>query len=201
MRLKPTFDVDVALPFTLRPDRVVVPKPIDDTESCVAVDEPTTNPYESPAIGLIDRRPSGVVEEIPTEPKLLIRKLVALLEPTTNCAKALLALGLTENVANGVVVLIPTEPANVDVAVVVASMLPTVSCVPVAIRVPAEFDVMIEFGENVVAVVIQVVQSNVPPAPPMNEPRVPEYVIGDVTVGVDVATVLTAWEEPTYATP
>ena len=30
-----------------------------------------------------------------------------------------------------------------------------------------------------------------PEAPPRNEPSVPEYVIGDVTVGVEVATVAT----------
>ncbi len=31
VRLKPTLDVDVAEPFTLKPDNVVVPKPVADT--------------------------------------------------------------------------------------------------------------------------------------------------------------------------
>ena len=30
--LKPTFDVDVAEPDTVRPESVVVPKPVDDTD-------------------------------------------------------------------------------------------------------------------------------------------------------------------------
>jgi hypothetical protein len=53
-------------------------------------------------------------------------------------------------------------------------MLPTVSCVPVAIRLPAESVVMIEFGENVVAenicdasVDVDTVDSR--PFDPMNE--------------------------------
>ncbi len=70
VRLNPTLDVDVAWPEMFRPDSVVVPNPIDDTESCVAVDEPTTKPIVSPAIGLTDRRPNGVVDEIPTLPLL-----------------------------------------------------------------------------------------------------------------------------------
>ncbi len=66
--LNPTLDVDVAKPEIERPDRVVVPKPREDTESCVAVDEPTTNPTESPASGLTDSRANGVVDEIPILP-------------------------------------------------------------------------------------------------------------------------------------
>ena len=67
-RLKPTLDVDVAEPETVNPDKVVVPKPIDETESCVAVLEPTTNPKESPAIGLTLNLANGVVEETPSNP-------------------------------------------------------------------------------------------------------------------------------------
>ena len=63
--MKPTFEVEVADPEIFKPERVVVPKPSEETESCVAVDEPTTNPTESPAIGLTDRRANGEVEEIP----------------------------------------------------------------------------------------------------------------------------------------
>ena len=49
-----------------KPDNVVVPNPKEETESCVAVDEPTRNPTESPAIGFTDRRANGEVEEMPT---------------------------------------------------------------------------------------------------------------------------------------
>jgi hypothetical protein len=45
------------------------------------------------------------------------------------------------------------------------------------------------------------VQSNAPDTPPTNEPSVPEYVIGAVTVGVDVETVVSNPEVPTYALP
>ena len=46
-----------------------------------------------------------------------------------------------------------TAPINVDVAVEeVASKLPTVSCVPVAARLPEALVVMMEFGAKVVAV-------------------------------------------------
>jgi len=68
----PTLDVDVALPEMFRPERVVVPKPSDDTESCVAVDEPTTNPSVSPATGLTDSLAVGVDDETPTVPFELI---------------------------------------------------------------------------------------------------------------------------------
>jgi hypothetical protein len=68
VRLKPTLDVDVAKPAIFNPDTVVVPNPTDDTESCVAVDEPTYKPYKSPEIGLIDslaeRLFEGELEEI-----------------------------------------------------------------------------------------------------------------------------------------
>jgi len=50
----------------------------------------------------------------------------------------------TDSGAYGEVVPIPTLPRKYDEAVVVASKLPTVSCVPVAIRLPDEFVVTIE---------------------------------------------------------
>ena len=56
-----------------------------------------------------------------------------------------------EKVVNGktdVVVAIAIAPANVEVAVVVARMLPTVSCVPVAMRTPDPLVVTIEFSGN-----------------------------------------------------
>ena len=61
----PTFDVEVAWPIILNPESVVVPKPKDDTESCVAVDEPMTN--EGPVIpfGLIESMANGVVVPSP----------------------------------------------------------------------------------------------------------------------------------------
>ena len=42
-------------------------------------------------------------------------------------------------------------PAKVEVAVVVESKFPTVSCVPVAMRLPEALVVTIEFGAKVVA--------------------------------------------------
>ena len=64
----PTLDVEVAEPEMFNPERVVVPKPSDETESCVAVDEPTTKPIESPATGLTARRAEGVVVPTPMRP-------------------------------------------------------------------------------------------------------------------------------------
>ena len=60
----PTLEVEVAWPEIFNPESVVVPKPIDETESCVAVDEPTTKPTVSPPSGLTDRRANG--EDVPT---------------------------------------------------------------------------------------------------------------------------------------
>ncbi len=45
----------------------------------------------------------------------------------------------------------PSPPTKLDVAVVVDIKFPIVSCDPVAIKLPAELVVIIEFGENVVA--------------------------------------------------
>ena len=50
-----------------------------------------------------------------------------------------------------VVVPIPTLPKKYEVALVVAIKFPTVSCVPVAIRLPDELVVIIELAANVVA--------------------------------------------------
>ena len=44
-------------------------------------------------------------------------------------------------------------------------------------------------------------KANVPVDPPINDPNVPEYVIGEETVGVDVAIVATFPLLPTYAEP
>jgi hypothetical protein len=59
--------------------------------------------------------------------------------------------GFTDNCAQGVDEPIPRNPLKYDVAVVVAIKLPTVSCVPVAIKLPDELVVMIELAANVVA--------------------------------------------------
>ena len=72
----PTFEVEVAEPLMLRPDNVVVPKPMEETESWVAVDEPTTKPIESPPIGLTESRAKGVVVPTPSSP-LWVKVLVA----------------------------------------------------------------------------------------------------------------------------
>ncbi len=66
----------MAEPEIFKPERVVVPKPSDETESCVAVDEPTRNPTESPAIGLTERRANGEVEPIPTAPDFVTMNAV-----------------------------------------------------------------------------------------------------------------------------
>ena len=68
----PTLDVEVAEPPMFKPDKVVVPKPSDDTESCVPVDEPITKLTESPAIGFTDSFANGVVVPMPTLPALSI---------------------------------------------------------------------------------------------------------------------------------
>ena len=58
---------------------------------------------------------------------------------------------------------IPTFPRKYEVFVVVAMMLPTVSCVPVAISdSPSDDDVMMEFGAK-----------DVLPVPPFSTPSVP----------------------------
>ena len=44
-------------------------------------------------------------------------------------------------------------------------------------------------------------KANAPVDPPINDPNVPEYVIGEETVGVDVAIVATFPLLPTYAEP
>ena len=75
----------------------------------------------------------------------------AVVEPT-HSENASPAIESIASLAEGVVVPIPTLPKKYDVAVVVAIKLPTVSCVPVAIRLPDALVVIIEFGENVVAV-------------------------------------------------
>src|SRR3989338_5122665 len=76
--LRPTFDVDVAEPEIFNPESVVVPKPRDETESCVEVDEPTTKPTEFPATGLTASRADGVVVPTPTLP--VTERLPAIVE-------------------------------------------------------------------------------------------------------------------------
>ena len=93
---------------------------------------------------------SGLLVPIPTFPLLVTTKFVSVVDPITN-AGPVIPLGFTDNCAQGVVVPIPTFPRKYDVALVVAMMFPTVSCVPVAIRLPDELVVMIELAANVVA--------------------------------------------------
>src|SRR5882724_9122146 len=56
----------------------------------------------------------------------------------------MVAVGLMEKRPHGVVEPIEIAPANVEVAVVVAIKLPTVSCVPVAMSTPDELVVTME---------------------------------------------------------
>jgi hypothetical protein len=84
--LKPTFEVEVALPEMLSPESVVVPNPRDDTDSSVAVDDPTTSPSVSPASGLTERRAVGDEDEIERAPvKYDVAVVVARMFPTVNC--------------------------------------------------------------------------------------------------------------------
>ena len=115
-------------------------------------------------------RPDSVV--VP-KPELDTVSHGAVVEPTQN-EKFVPATESTASVAAGVVVPTPTLPRKYEVAVVVARMLPTVSCVPVAIRLPAELVVMIELAANVVAAntcvaSVEVDTEDTRPFDPMNE--------------------------------
>ena len=78
-----------------------------------------------------------------------------------------------------------TPPEKVEVAVVVATKFPTVSCVPVATSaVPAAFEVMIEFGAN-----------DVEPVPPDDTASACARVSTPAVLNDDVAVV------PKYAIP
>ena len=92
-------------------------------------------------------RPLSVV--VP-KPELDTRSHGAVVDPTQN-EKASPDTESTESLADGEVVPIPRLPTKYEFAVVVEIKFPTVSCVPVALRLPDEFVVTIEFGENVVA--------------------------------------------------
>ena len=126
----------------------MVPKPSDETESCVPVDEPTRNPTESPAIGLTERRANGEVEEIPTVPLRV----------------------------NVVVAVPPNSAKFAERAVELA------------------FPLKLCFPDQVLAT--EKSKAKAPETPPRKEPRVPEYVIGEVTVGVEVPMVATLPFEP-----
>ena len=84
-------------------------------------------------------------------------------------------------IANAVVVAcVVSNLGSVDVAVVVARMFPTVSCVPVAMRaVPSVLDTMIELFANVVEFV-----------PPFDTGSVP-VIVARVVVACHVGTPLT----------
>ena len=70
----PTLEVVVAEPRIFNPESVVVPKPIEETESWVAVVEPTTKPTDSPACGETEKRARSDVVDIPTRPVLVTSK-------------------------------------------------------------------------------------------------------------------------------
>ena len=92
-------------------------------------------------------RPESVV--VP-KPEFETRNHGAVVDPTQN-EKASPDTESTESLADGEVVPIPRLPTKYEFAVVVEIKFPTVSCVPVAIRLPEELVVTIELGENVVA--------------------------------------------------
>jgi hypothetical protein len=71
--LKPTLDVDVALPAIVKPDSVVVPNPELDTRNHGAVVEPTHREKVSPATELIESLADG--DDVPT-PRLPVKLFV-----------------------------------------------------------------------------------------------------------------------------
>ena len=63
------------------------------------------------AVPCIAKREPGDVVPMPMSPELVMRKCVAVVDPTTNSGTPLpRALGLTESCSHGVVVPIPTLP-------------------------------------------------------------------------------------------
>lgn len=78
-------------------------------------------------------------------------RAVAVVEPNRIKFESKIEFPATANFIYGEVVPIPRFPRKYDVADVVAIKFPTVSCVPVAIKLPDELVVIIELAENVVA--------------------------------------------------
>ncbi len=172
--LKPTLEVEVARPDIVRPASVVVPKPSVDTERSDFVEEPTAKPIRSPALVFTPNLAEGEVVPIPTKPLPVTKKFVAVDEPMTNWLLACPAIGLIANCAHGVVVEIPKLPQICDVAVVLAIKLPTVSCVPVAMRAPEELVVTIELigsdaADKTCPASVEVETVEMIPFVPMNE--------------------------------
>jgi hypothetical protein len=66
--LNPTLLVDVAEPEIVRPESVVVPKPLLDTLSHGFVVEPTQSENTSPAVEFTERRADGEVVPTPRRP-------------------------------------------------------------------------------------------------------------------------------------
>jgi hypothetical protein len=137
----PTLDVEVACaPEIARPRIVVVPKPLPETVRALV------DVVAVPATVVVERKRSppaflNVHWRIPAE------------SDRASCGTVDVArVNCDIPFRYGDVVPTPRLPKKYDVAVVVESNDPTVSCDDVAIRLPVELVVMIELIGNVVAV-------------------------------------------------
>jgi hypothetical protein len=115
-------------------------------------------------------------------------------EPTRNPTESPV-IGLTESRANGVLEATPNLPAYVIVVVAV----PPNSAKFAERAVDEAFPLKFCLPVHVLAT--EKSHEKAPETPPRNEPSVPEYASGEVTVGVEVATVLTLPVEPTKSAP
>ena len=77
---RPTFEVEVAEPEMLRPERVVVPNPELETFNHGAEVEPTQKEKSSPATEFTESLAAGVVEPIPNFPSVV--NVVVAVPPT-----------------------------------------------------------------------------------------------------------------------
>jgi hypothetical protein len=152
--LNPTFDVDVACPTMLRPRTVVVPKPPS------AISRAFIEDVAVPAIVVVP-----IENTVPSFRKAVIA-WPATPDPRKSCGERLDVMSKLP-APTGVVVPIPTVPRKYELAVVVERRFPTVSCVPVAMRLPEAFVVMMEFAANVFAakiceasVEVEIVETN-----------------------------------------
>src|SRR3989344_8312336 len=82
---RPTFEVEVAEPEMLRPERVVVPKPELETFNHGAEVEPTQKEKSSPATEFTESLAAGVVEPIPNFPSA-VNVVVAVLPNSSKLA-------------------------------------------------------------------------------------------------------------------
>jgi hypothetical protein len=73
--LKPTFEVEVAEPEMSKPERVVVPKPVAETERRVVEAEETTSKALPTVLPHTDNRAYGEVVPTPTFPPMKVAEI------------------------------------------------------------------------------------------------------------------------------